>query len=107
MASDPADSPPLEVEVLGFLLNDAESTDLLLRALHGEGGAIEAAAPDLRRHELEELLHGMASRGLVRGWLESCSGTEQWEGLIAKPAYWWELTDAGREVAERSEDELG
>jgi len=61
---------------------------------------------DVSRDELEDLLHDMESRGLVRSQREPFNGTEPGSAFV-QPALWWQLTPAGRTVGPEAEAKLG
>ncbi len=81
----------LELEILDVLRMDPETAELLTEMVAPEEGGT------LTEDEVRSALDRLSVRGLVRplrGWAADASSAERVE------AYWWDLTDEGRALAE-------
>jgi hypothetical protein len=80
----------LELEILDVLRMDPETAELLTEMVAPESGP-------LTEDKVRSALDRLSARGLVlplRGWAADASSGERVE------AYWWDLTDEGRAIAE-------
>lgn len=80
----------LELEIVDVLRMDPETAELLTEMVAPEGGWVTEDA-------VRSALNRLSARGLVRplrGWAADANSGERVE------AYWWDLTDEGRALAE-------
>lgn len=115
--SIPVQLKRVELELLGYLLDDAESTRLLLESLIRGGEVQSLFAGDWRdaRANVHSCLVGLASHGLVKAFLE----VKREDGNVLRVSeelpsdeehdieYWWEITHEGRVLVEPRLNEEG
>lgn len=104
----------VELELLSYLLDDVESTDLLLESLILGGETQDLLATEDRRDARETVhsyLVGLTSRGLVTALLKDRNVLRVPEAPPTNEEhdseYWWEITDEGRDLVEPRLDEEG